>query len=152
MKEKPNSMVHKEWFVKKLSLEMNKDEALVANVIKHQFDSVVAACNKKNSVEISGFGKLIWNTNVARRKLDVMDNQIRNFRNKISDLGDDQKEEELKHEWTTVIDEILIKRQMLINRINEYNANLRGVEKQAAPKKRVRGIDFTDGGIKNEDL
>lgn len=125
MKEKPNWMPHRDWFVKKLSEQINVNEEVVKKVIKHQFDSVVNATQKNRRVEISGFGILIWHDPKALRKIERMDGQIAAYREKIANNpdGEDAKR------WSDIIDEILVKRKMLMNRINELDENLRGVEK-----------------------
>jgi dynactin complex subunit len=66
-----------------------------------------------------------------------MDAQIRAIRNKIADSQSDVKNEK----WDGVIDEMLLKRKILINRINELNADLRGLEKQSTPRGKTKGTD-----------
>jgi nucleoid DNA-binding protein len=134
MKEKPNSVSHKDWFVRNLAESFNIDKDVVDKVIKHQFEGVLLAMQKNKSVEISGFGKFIWNHKAALRKLDTMDKQIRAFRNKISNSTSELK----ISKWNDIIDEMLLKRQMLINRINEIDGNLRGLEESPAPEKRIK--------------
>ena len=137
MEEKPNSMSHRDWFVKKLAKKLNISPDVVDEVIKHQFESVVNATQKNKSVEISGWGTLKWNDKAAQRRLDSMDAQIRAIRNKIA-----SSESELKiQKWNDVIDEMLLKRKILINRINELNSDLRRLEKQAAPRRKTKGTD-----------
>jgi len=137
MKEKPNSMSHRDWFVRKLAESLQVNMNVVDEVIKHQFDSVINATQKYKTVEISGIGTLRWSDKAAQKKLDTMDAQIRAIRNKIADSQSDVKSEK----WDGVIDEMLLKRKILINRINELNADLRGLEKQAAPRGKTKGTD-----------
>ena len=137
MEGKPNSMSHRDWFVKQLAKKLNIHPNVVDEVIKHQFESVVNATQKNKSVEISGWGTLKWNDKAAQRKLDSMDAQIRAIRNKIA-----SSESELKiQKWNDVIDEMLLKRKILINRINELNSDLRRLEKQAASRRKTKGTD-----------
>jgi|TARA_R110000868_G_scaffold119097_1_gene315554 peptidoglycan hydrolase CwlO-like protein len=137
MEEKLSSMSHRDWFVKRLAKSLNIDISIVDEVIKHQFESVVNAAQKNKSVEISGWGTLKWNDKAAQRRLDSMDAQIRAIRNKIA-----SSKSELKiQRWNDVIDEMLLKHKILINRINELNADLRRLEKQAAPRRKTKGTD-----------
>ena len=134
MKERPHSVSHRDWFVRNLAESLKIDQGVVDKVIKHQFDSVILATHNNKSVEISGFGKFIWNHKRALSKLDTMDKQIRAFRNKISNSTSELK----ISKWNDIIDEMLLKRQMLINRINEIDGNLRGLEESPAPEKRIK--------------
>jgi nucleoid DNA-binding protein len=137
MEEKLSSMLHKDWFIKKVanSLEINED--IVDKVIKHQFESVVNATQRNKRVEISGIGILIWKDSTAQRKLNIMDKYVRKIREKISNVDDDN----LIREYTDKIDEVLLKRQVLINRINELHSDIRRLEKQSASRKRLRRAD-----------
>jgi len=137
MEEKLSSMSHRDWFVKRLAKQLNVDISIVDEVVKHQFESVVNATQKNKSVEISGLGTLKWNDKAAQKKLDVMDGQIRTLRNKIVTTDSDVKVQK----WNDVIDEMLLKRKILINRINELNADLRRLEKQSVSRRKTKGTD-----------
>ena len=130
-------MSHRDWFVKQLAKKLNINIDIIDEVVKHQFESVVSATQKNKSVEISGWGTLKWNDKAAQRKLDSMDAQIRAIRNKIASSESDVK----KQKWDDVIDEMLLKRKILINRINELNSDLRRLEKQAASRRKTKGTD-----------
>lgn len=136
MKDKPTWMSDKDWMVKKLSVEMKLSEALVERVIKHQADSIISAMQTNNSVEMSGFGKFIFNSNKAQRKLNRMDGQIMFFRKSISESDNEKKIEE----WNNTIDEMLIRRKILMKRLNnELDADFRRLEKQPSSKKGTKG-------------
>jgi len=137
MKEKPNSMSHRDWFVRKLSESLNMDVKIVDQVVRHQFDSTLAALQKNKTVEISGFGTLKWNDRAAQKKLDVLDEKIRSFRDRISNSDSDVKTEK----WNDDIDQMLLKRKILMNKINELNTDLRRLEKQAASRRKTKGTD-----------
>ena len=62
---KPSTMSVKEWIIKKMSIGMVISEKIMDNVITHQFDSANDALNVNKTVEISGFGKFLFNTNKA---------------------------------------------------------------------------------------
>lgn len=137
MEEKPNSMSHRDWFVKKLAKSLDVNSSIVDKVIKHQFDSVVLALQKSKIVEISGFGTLNWSNKSSQKRLDDMDEQIRKIRGKIANSDSDVKTQK----WNDTIDEMLLKRKILINKINDLNANLRGLEKQAVSRRKTKGAD-----------
>jgi nucleoid DNA-binding protein len=137
MKEKPNSMSHRDWFVKKLANSLNMDVKIVDQVIKHQFDSTLAALQKNKTVEISGFGTLKWNDKAAQKKLDAMDAKIMSLRDMISSSDSDVKTEK----WNDDIDYMLLRRKVLMNKINELNTDLRRLEKQAASRRKPKGTN-----------
>jgi nucleoid DNA-binding protein len=137
MKEKPNSMSHRDWFVRKLSESLNMDVKIVDQIIRHQFDTTLAALQKNKTVEISGFGTLKWNDRAAQKKLDVMDGKIRTLRDRISSSDSDVRTEK----WNEEIDQMLLKRKILMNKINELNTDLRRLEKQSASRRKTKGTD-----------
>ena len=148
MEEKLSSMSHRDWFVKRLAKQLNIDISIVDEVIKHQFDSVINATQKHKIVEISGWGTLKWSDEAAQKKLDTMDAQIRAIRNKIADSQSDIKTQK----WNDVIDEMLLKRKILINRINELNADLRRLEKQSVSRRKTKGTDRTGFNGENGNM
>lgn len=124
-KEKPVSMSYRDWFVRKLAEKSEHGFDVIDSVVKHQFESASIALQKNKKVEISGFGVFLWNDKRALVKLDKMDKQITRYR----DMMENAKSQTFVQRYSDIIDEILIRRQILINRINELNANLRGLEK-----------------------
>ena len=70
--EKPISMSVKEWIIKKMSINMVISEKTLDAVITHQFDSANDALNINKSVEISGFGKFLFNKKKASRQYDKL--------------------------------------------------------------------------------
>jgi nucleoid DNA-binding protein len=121
---KPISMTHRDWFVKKLCKNLSLSESIVDAVVKHQFESIVNATHKHSKLEISGFGVIMWNERLALRKLEYANQTIERYRIKISDTDNELEIARCNR----VIDDLLMKRQMLMNKIYEFNPNLRGVE------------------------
>jgi hypothetical protein len=137
MEEKPNSLSHRDWFVRKLSKSLGISHSVVDVVIRHQFESAVSALQKNKSVEISGFGTFNWSDKASQKRLDDMDAQIRNIRDKIANSDSDVKVQK----WNDTIDEMLLKRKILINKINELNTDLRGLEEPSVSRGKVKGTD-----------
>lgn len=61
----------KEWLIKRLSLKIMQPEKVINCVITHQFDHANDALNLHDSIEISGFGKYIFNRKKAIKKMQV---------------------------------------------------------------------------------
>jgi nucleoid DNA-binding protein len=144
--EKPVSMSHKDWFVKQLSKKHNIDEQTIHKIINHQYESVIQATQKNKTIELTGFGCIIWNDKRAQRKLDSMDDTIRVYREKIANGHPESKM------FNGIIDDILMKRQTLINRINELNSDIRRVEKSLVAKKAASETYKRSRKRKTEDL
>ena len=130
-------MSHRDWFVKQLANSLNMDVKIVDQIIRHQFDTTIAALQKNKTVEISGFGTLKWNDRAAQKRLDVMDGKIRTLRDRISSSDSDVRTEK----WNEEIDQMLLKRKILMNKINELNTDLRRLEKQSASRRKTKGTD-----------
>lgn len=130
-------MSHRDWFVRRLAESLEMDVRIVDQIIRHQFDSVLAALQKNKTVEISGWGTLKWNDRAAQKKLDVLDEKIRSFRDRISSSDSDVKTEK----WNDDIDQMLLKRKILMNKINELNTDLRRLEKQSTSRRKTKGTD-----------
>lgn len=72
---KPNSMSIKEWLIKILSKKINVAEKTIDIVITHQFDSANDATVTNDSIEISGFGKFVFNSKRAIKQMEKYDSQ-----------------------------------------------------------------------------
>ena len=130
-------MSHRDWFVKQLANSLNMNVDVVDQIIRHQFDSTLAALQKNKTVEISGFGTLKWNDRAAQKKLDVLDSKIRILRDRISSSDSNVRTEK----WNDDIDQMLLKRKILMNKINELNTDLRRLEKQASSRRKPKGTN-----------
>jgi nucleoid DNA-binding protein len=74
--DKSTTMSLKEYLTKKLSISMNVPLKTIDAVVSHQFNSAHEATKKNKSVEISGFGKFLFNEGKAKKML------IKNFSKK----------------------------------------------------------------------
>lgn len=68
--EKPVSMSIKEWLIKKIAITFIVSEKIINNVVTHQFDSANDALVMNKSIEISGFGKFLFNQRKAEKQMD----------------------------------------------------------------------------------
>lgn len=89
-------MTIKEWLVKSLSIGMKKKnitEKTISLVVTHQFDSAIEAMKNNNSIEISGFGKFLFNNKKALKRYEKLKAQKEFFENVISspDFNDVKK-------------------------------------------------------------
>jgi nucleoid DNA-binding protein len=75
--DKPISMSVKDYLVRTLAVKILTSEKTIEAVINHQFQSANEALEENNSVEISGFGKLMFNTKKATKKLEALDAKVK---------------------------------------------------------------------------
>lgn len=71
MDSKPISMSMKDWLIRRLAPKLLMSEKTIEAVINHQFQSANEAMSQNKTLEISGFGKLIFNDKKAVRKMDT---------------------------------------------------------------------------------
>ena len=70
--DKPISLSVKDYLIRKMAVKLLKSEKTIEAVINHQFTSANSALLKHNSLELSGFGKLLFNVKKANKKFDRM--------------------------------------------------------------------------------
>ena len=69
--DKPVSLSMKDWLIRRLAPKMMISEKTLEAVINHQFQSTNEALPNNKTVEISGFGKLIFNDKKAVKKMET---------------------------------------------------------------------------------
>jgi len=107
--EKPMSMSVKEWIVKRMSISMVISEKVIDQVVNHQFDSANDALNTNDSLEISGFGKFIFNTKKANVHYTKLLNIQKAYENILADpLISDKKRHSTEMRMLTVLNDIKI--------------------------------------------
>lgn len=67
--DKPNSMPVKNYLMRILSVDMAIPEKIIEAVVNHQFQSANTAMDTNKSLEISGFGRFIFNDKKAVKKM-----------------------------------------------------------------------------------
>jgi len=70
------SMPLKTFLIRKLSLKLNISEKLITTVINHQFTEAFNATSTHNSIEISGFGKFLFNQPKAHKQMIKYEEQL----------------------------------------------------------------------------
>lgn len=67
--DKPKSLSVKDFLIRKMSVKMLKSESILDSIVSHQFSSAQQAMRIHNSIELSGFGKFLFNVPKATKKL-----------------------------------------------------------------------------------
>ena len=63
---KPTTMSVKEFIIKRMALSLVTSEKIIDQVVQHQFDSANDALTSNDTLEISGFGKFLFNKKKAQ--------------------------------------------------------------------------------------
>lgn len=123
--KKPESMTHKEWLVKKMSLEKNIPERVILAVVNHQFDSAREALKENNTVEISNFGKFSFNIKKAVKKMKNFMSIRDGYIKMLSSTTDEEKIRKLNVKLNSINSNI----EALKPKVNEYITDIGRVEK-----------------------
>jgi len=79
--DKPIKMSVKDYLIRLLSIKTNQPVKTIEAIIDHQFQGANDAMRANQSVEISGFGKFLFNTKKAQKKLEKQYSKENTFRN-----------------------------------------------------------------------
>lgn len=107
--EKPQSMSIKEWIIKRMSLNMVISEKIIDQVVTHQFDSANDALNTNDTLEISGFGKFLFNKKKAQLHYNKLLQIRQAYENTLNDESiTDKKRHSTELRMITVLNDIKI--------------------------------------------
>ena len=124
--DKPLSLSVKDYIIRKLSIKMKLTEKVIDNVVTHQFSSANEALVKNKSVEISGFGKFVFNDKKAISKMAKLHVQKGIFENMVNSV---ELSEQRKASATVKLQNVLLMIETLKPKIShETKSDLRGME------------------------
>jgi nucleoid DNA-binding protein len=89
---KPASMSYKDFLIRTLAVKLAVDEKLIETIVNHQFKSANEAMDVHRSIEISGFGKFLFNVKKAHKKMDGLIKKRDLFQAIIDDVEKKQSE------------------------------------------------------------
>ena len=81
--DKPQSLSVKNFLIRKISTTTMISEKIITSVIDHQFTSLLENMSTCNSLEISGFGKFLFNKNKAIVTMQDYIKGLENFKNEL---------------------------------------------------------------------
>jgi nucleoid DNA-binding protein len=70
--DKPRSLSVKDYLVRVLAVKMLTSEKIIEAVVDHQYQSTNEAMANNYSVEIAGFGKMLFNKKKAVKKMEKL--------------------------------------------------------------------------------
>lgn len=75
--DKPINMSVKDYLIRKLGVKMLTSEKVIEAVVNHQFQSANEALENNYSVEISGFGKFLFNHGKGMKRLHALEAKMK---------------------------------------------------------------------------
>ena len=117
----------KEYLLRIMSVRTNIPQKTIEAVMNHQFEGVVEAMHNKDiySIEVSGFGKFLFNTNKASKKIVTFSKKIEAYEKALlaPGLSDNRK--------AFIISKIAYLKSWIDAikpKVNDHKSNSRGVE------------------------
>lgn len=114
--DKPKSLSVKDYLIRVLAVKMLTSEKIIEAVVDHQYQSANEAMATNHSVEISGFGKMLFNKKKAVRKMEKLCSKEALF---IKMLLDDSITKQRKESLTLKLHNTRLTIDALKPRINE---------------------------------
>jgi len=87
-------MSHKEYLVRALSIKLAMSEKTIEAVVNHQFQSANEAMDTNHSLELSGFGRILFNNKKAIKKLATLEAKLEKANIKLNTTTDPKKLED----------------------------------------------------------
>lgn len=115
--DKPVTLSTKNWLIRKLSTELMISERVLDAVISHEFEVMREKLDVCDSIEVSGFGKFMFNKKKAER---TMQNWL-NIREKfIAHCNDETLSEGKRKSYAFKLGKLEADIETLKNRMNKY--------------------------------
>jgi len=102
--DKPQSLSMREYLVRTLAVKLMLSEKVIDSVIVHQFSEANAAMSSNDSIEISGFGKFLFNQKKAHKQMEKLFSKERYFSELLkTDLSEAKKQSTLNKLNNTIL-------------------------------------------------
>ena len=118
MKRRLRKLTLKERIIKRLSIDKVIPENVITQVISHQFNSANKALHNNNTVELSGFGKFIFNKRKANVRLKELI-KLKKFYEKEIDNRIEEKKKEIEEKKLKKAEEIKTRRELILKQKEE---------------------------------
>lgn len=114
--DKPVSLTMREYLVRTLAPKLLLSEKVIDQVVAHQFSEANVALRDNDSVEISGFGKFLFNQKKAKKKMEKMLSQKALFE---SILAEPNLTEQKRHTTEVKLNNVLINIEFLKPKLHD---------------------------------
>jgi nucleoid DNA-binding protein len=149
--DKPQSLSVRDYLIRKLAVSLRVHEKTIEAVVAHQFNEANVALRSNDSIEISGFGKFLFNKNKAVKKMEKYMNQKAWWERFLLNPDITEKKREKAH---TVIASLSQHIEALKPKIYDVElfANSGGMEKQVDSSSTSEGADRSNISTENPDM
>ena len=79
MKDKPHNVLIRDFIQRRMSVDVAVEEEIIRKVITHCFSNAYDAFADNDTIELSGFGKFIFNRSRAIKYKNKLESQIKYF-------------------------------------------------------------------------
>lgn len=149
--DKPISMSVKEYLMRVQSVRTNTPLKIIEAVVDFQFQEAHAALSNQYSVELSGFGKFLFNTKKAIKKYEKELSKKRVFENILKDITiSDKKRKSTELKLQSTIETLALLKPKIDG--IKLESNNGGVEKQSDSPQTDEGTDRQDISGENTDM
>jgi nucleoid DNA-binding protein len=151
--DKPISLSVKDFLIRKMAVKMMLSEQLIETVINHQFQTTLEALTVPgvDSVEVSGFGKFLFNRKKAFKKMEIFHKKKEKFEEQLKDNTlTETKRKTIESMLRATLYDIEVLKPKL--EIYEHQADLRGMEEQAGSTISSEGTDRNYSREEDGDL
>lgn len=145
---KPISLSVKDWIIRKMAVKLMMNEKTIETVVNHQFQEANDALLRNNSLEISGFGRFVFNEKKAIKMLAKYESQKALFEKWVEDPERQNKRAANQAKLQTALDGI----RDLKPKLYENRTDLRGLEEQPAASQEVEEGDSNGEQAENGNL
>ena len=119
--DKPISMSVKDYLIRILAVKMLTSEKTIEAVVNHQFQSANEALETNHSVEISGFGKFLFNAKKAHTHYNKLLQMKQAYENTLADASITEKK---RHSTQLRLNTVLTDIKILKPKINEPKSDI----------------------------
>jgi len=148
--DKPISLSVKDFLIRKMSIKLNTPEKVIEAVVNHQFQSATLAFADQKSVELSGFGKFLFNEKKAHKLMEKYLSQKEAFERYSQD--ECQSETRRRNASLKLASAISNIEHLKPKLYGQAFTDLRGVEERFDSSQEEEGAYSEDFKRKNKDL
>ena len=147
--DKPQSLSVKDYLIRKMAISLMVHEKTIDAVISNQFNEANVAMRTNDSVEISGFGKFLFNKKKAIKKMEKLLSKKKWFENSLATHSLTEKQ---RNRAITILESVNNNIEILKPKLydTELFANSGGMEKQADSSSTSEGADRSNSTTEDQ--
>ena len=127
--DKPTSMSIKDYLIRTMAVKLMTSEKVIETIVNHQFQSANIAMHENDSVEISGFGKFLFNGKKAIKKMEKLESKRQLFDSQVNNESlSEQKRKSAANKLANTIMGIDSLKPRTYD--SKFQPDLRGMEEQ----------------------